>query len=119
MLHAISTLVIVLLIAGIWIRSRNRAWHWRLMIAAFVIDVGLVLYIEFTRHAVETVVSEVSPFIWFHATVSTAVILLYLVMFALGRKLVVGQQQLRLTHRNVAIMFCACRGVNYVTSYWV
>lgn len=119
MLHAISTVVVVLLLAGIWLRKRNNWWHWRLMITAFVIDIALLLYIEFTLHAVETVVAEVNPLIWFHATVSTAVIVMYLVMFALGRKLIVGQNRLRLTHRNVAIAFCACRGINYVTSYWV
>lgn len=119
MLHTLSTFVIVLLVTGIFLRKRHNAWHWRLMITAFVIDVAIVLYIELTRHAVETVLSEVSPLIWFHAAVSLAVIALYLVMFALGRKLIVGQNKLRLTHRNVAIAFCACRGINYVTSYWV
>ncbi len=118
-LHAISTLVLVLLAAGIYLRKRNNTWHWRMMISAFVVDVALVLYIEVKLHAVETVVAEISPFIWFHATVSTAVLALYLVMFALGRKLITGQNALLLTHRNVAFAFCFCRVTNYVTSFYV
>lgn len=119
MLHVLSTIVILVLATGIWMRKRSVTWHWRLMIAAFILDIGLVLYIEITRHAIETVAGEISPLIWFHAAVSTAVLVLYFVMFALGRKIIVSGNRFRLTHRNVALAFCACRGINYVTSYWV
>lgn len=54
------------------------------MAAAFAIDLGLVLYIELTRHAVEKVGGGVPTIVIVHASISTVVILLYVAMLALG-----------------------------------
>ena len=97
------------------------------MVTAFVIDMALVLYIELSRHAIETVavaVTEVAssgarPLLVFHATISTGVIILYIAMFVLGRKLLNGNEGIRKTHRNAAIAFCVLRGINYATSFIV
>ena len=70
----------------------------KLMIAAFATDVLLVLYIEITRHAVETVVTTVRPLIWFHAGISLAV---------------------RVKHRYLGFTFCVLRSLNYITSFMV
>ena len=118
MLHAISTGILALLITGVFLR-RNRAWHPKIMFTAFVLDVLLVLYIEFTLQAIERVVSETGLLLWFHAGVSTTVILLYIAMIVLGRRLLRGDNTIRTLHRNLGIALLVLRSINYVTSYMV
>ncbi|MBZ5541936.1 MAG: hypothetical protein LAN61_15580 [Acidobacteriia bacterium] len=119
MLHLASTLVLLLVAAGLWIRKRNPQWHQRLMIAAFGSDLLLVLYIEFTRHAVEKVVSRVRPLVWFHAGVSLAVLVCYVLMILLGRPMLAGRYETRALHRVLGITFVVLRSLNYATSYMV
>lgn len=118
MLHIASTLVLVLIVAGLYHRRRPQ-WHLRFMLSAFVVDLMLVLYIEATRGAVEKVAGSVNSLLWFHAGISLAVLLCYLAMIGLGRKLLAGQTLPRMAHRNLGIAFCLLRTSNYVTSYMV
>lgn len=120
MLHVISTIVLVMIGVGLKFR-RRRNLHWKIMTAACVTDFSLVLYIELTRHAVEKVVSQVRPFIWFHAAISTSVLVLYVVMIVLGRRVLtaaadVNTDQIRRRHRNFGVTFCVLRLMNYVTA---
>jgi uncharacterized membrane protein YozB (DUF420 family) len=119
LLHAASTAVLILILCGLWFRKRNSQMHLRLMISAFTADVLLVLYIEFTRHAVETVAAKVRPMIWFHAGVSLAVLLCYVAMILLGRPMLAGRYETRKLHFAVGIAFVVLRSLNYVTSYMV
>lgn len=118
MLHIASTLVLVLVVTGLLNRRRPNI-HLKFMVAAFTVDLLLVLYIEFTRGAVERVASQVDSLLWFHAGVSLAVLLSYVAMIALGRQLLTGQMTARATHRNLGIAFCVLRSLNYVTSFMV
>ena len=118
MLHIVSTLVIGLLITGLLLRGRP-AVHPKLMITAFTLDVLLVLYIEFTRGAVERVLSDFGPLLWFHAAVSLVVLFAYVGMAVLGRRLLRGDLAGSVHHRNLGIAFCILRSLNYVTSYLV
>ena len=118
MLHIISTVVIVILITGLFLRKR-RDIHPKLMFTAFVIDLVTVLYIEFTAGAVERVASELGALLIFHAAVSLTVLVLYVWMIVLGRRLLAGREDARSLHFKLAIAFCVLRSVNYVTSYLV
>ncbi len=118
-LHLASTMVLLLIVCGLWYRKRDSRIHLRLMITAFVCDVLLVLYIEVTRHAVETVVARVRPLIWFHAGVSLAVLACYVAMILLGRPMLAGRYETRKMHLAVGIAFVVLRSLNYVTSYMV
>lgn len=118
MLHIISTIVVVALAVGIALRHRRKI-HPKIMFSAFVTDLLLVLYIEFTAGAVERVVSEMSPLLLFHAAVSTTTLVLYVVLIILGRQLLNGREEKRALHRKLAITFCVLRSINYVTSYLV
>lgn len=119
MLHLASTGVVLLLVAGLWFRKREPRLHFRLMITAFTLDVLLVLYIEFTRHAVEKVATHIRPLLWFHAGVSLGVLVCYVLMFLLGRPMLAGRYETRLLHRTVGVAFVVLRGLNYVTSFMI
>lgn len=134
MLHILSTLVLVILAVGIYCR-RQRERHIKLMATAFVIDVGLVLYIELTRHAVEAVVSGSKVLVWTHAAISLTVLVLYVAQIALGYRLLTGQANLaaatgggtaialphtghhRALHRNLGMAFVVFRLLNYGTAF--
>ena len=119
MLHVISTLVLVVVAVGLWLRRRRNAIHIRLMISAFLIDLSLLLYIEYSRHAVQKVVASTRPLVWFHATVSVVVLLCYVVMIQLGRGVLAGNPRARKRHHMLGIVFVVLRGLNYITSYLV
>lgn len=114
-----STVVVVILLAGLFFRKRNRQLHWKLMATAFVLDVALVLVIELSRGAVEKAVSTTSPLVAFHVAISVAVLVGYVAMIFLGRRLLGGDESVRTWHRNVGIAFIVFRALNYITSFMV
>lgn len=123
MLITISTLIVLLIAAGLWYRKQARV-HIPLMLSAFVLDVLLVLYIEITRHAIETVGTEITApthndLLVFHVIVSLLTLLLYVGLTWSGIKLYRGDHGKRNLHRNMAAAFILCRLSNYVTSFWV
>ncbi len=118
MLHALSTLVVLIVTAGVMARRRP-AIHVPLMVTAFAIDLGLVIYIEVTRHVVERVLGPAGPLIWFHATVSTLVLLAYLGQITLGRRLLAGRTASRRAHLALGVAFCVLRSTNYITAFMV
>jgi len=119
LLHVLSTLVVIIVAAGFWLRKRRNALHIRLMISAFLIDLCLVIYIEISRHAVQKVVTSTRPLVWFHAAVSVAVLATYVMMIQLGRGLLAGRPMARRWHRVLGMTFVVLRSLNYVTSYLV
>jgi hypothetical protein len=76
-LKAISIGVCGLLVVGYANRRRRRV-HIPLMVAAFVIDMAMVAYIELTRDAIATAKEKMSTMMIVHISVSVTVILLYL-----------------------------------------
>jgi hypothetical protein len=118
MLHAISAGVMVILFAGLYFRRKRPALHWKLMVTAFTIDLALLLYIEFTRQAIEGL-PHASPLLWFHVSVSVAALICYLIMFVLGSRLLRGRAGVRIAHRNTGITFMTLRSLNFVTSFMV
>ena len=117
-LNAISTIVVLIIIAGLW-KRKDRALHYKLMVLAFIIDMGMVVYIEFMRGAVETAVSSPPPLMLFHIFVSVMSIVFYLVQFYLGWRLFKGKVTSTKTHMYCGILFCVFRLSNYVTSFMV
>ena len=119
MLHVLSSIVLGFIVAGLWARRHRPDLHIRLMTAAFVCDLLLVLYIEGTRHAVEKVVGAGTSLVWFHATISTLVLVAYVAQIALGRRVLAGIRASRRVHAALGITFVSLRLVNYVTSFLV
>ena len=118
MLHLLSTLVVLIVAAGVALRRRPEI-HVRLMATAFAIDLGIVLYIETTRHAVAQVTGPAGPLIWFHATVSVLVLAAYVGQITIGRRLLAGRATSRRLHIAIGIAFCLLRGTNYLTAFMV
>ncbi|MEM9445136.1 MAG: hypothetical protein AAGA18_07260 [Verrucomicrobiota bacterium] len=118
MLHIISTVVILLIAAGIYYR-KNLKLHYKIMGAAFVLDVALVLYIEFTRHAVEQAINPVGALLMFHIIVSVLVLVAYLVQFELGRRILKGMVATKSLHIQIGITFVSLRLANYITSFMI
>lgn len=127
MLIAISTLVLLVIAAGVWFRKRPEI-HIPLMAAAFAIDLGLLLYIEFSRHAIETLSETIQTtsqtpaqegLLLFHVAISALMLVLYIVQIITGIQLFRGSHPTRLFHRYSAVLFVVCRLLNYATSFFV
>jgi uncharacterized membrane protein YozB (DUF420 family) len=116
--HVFSSGVMILLGIGLLNRRRARR-HMACMLTAFAVDLGLVVYIELTRHAVAEVAGSGRPLLWFHVVVSVGVLAAYLAQIRLGRLILEGQSTRRRTHRRVAWAFVVLRTTNYVTSFLV
>lgn len=118
MLHWLSTLVLILISAGVYYRRKPRI-HLRYMLSAFVLDVSLVLYIEISRHAVEKVVHHTGLLLWLHVLVSVAVLTAYVAQIQLGRRILNGFVASRSLHIRLGLTFCTLRLLNYVTSFMI
>ena len=118
MLHLVSTLVLVLIAGGVYYRRETRT-HLRLMLAAFVVDLGLVVYIEATRHAVEKVSHHTGLLLWTHVAISVAVLVAYVAQIQLGRRILRGFVASRSLHIRLGLTFCTLRLLNYITSFMI
>lgn len=115
-LKLLSVLVFGLVLIGFANRRRRRI-HIPLMVTAFLIDLGMVLYIELTRHAIEKAAAGVGPLMGVHIGLSVAVLLLYL------GQIVGGIMKLRGRpvpwHRWGGGLFLLARFGNLVTSFMI
>jgi len=123
MTFIISTIVLILIAIGL-VKRKNVKIHVPVMLAAFVIDVILVLWIELNRAAIEQVAEDIqSPqdhgLLLFHVAVSLISIGLYTFLTILGFKILKGRRDLLKLHRNWAAVFLVCRLANFITSFWV
>jgi hypothetical protein len=116
--HAASTLILLILVAGILLR-RRRGIHVPVMITAFSLDLMLVLAIEIRRGAIKKAISAPPPLLLFHVIVSVSALLFYAVMFVLGERVRKGEERLRPWHRRTAWIFATCRVTNYITSWMI
>ena len=121
MLIGISTLVLAIIGVG---------WFFRpLIVLAFSLDVGMLLYIEGTRHALHTLTEGLQApthhgLLLFHVLMSLLMLLLYLTQITSGFLLYrnranITSASIRHFHRFSAIAFLLCRGANYITSFFV
>jgi hypothetical protein len=111
----VSTLVLVLIGTGLAFRRRP-AIHWPIMVSAFALALGLVIYLEASRQAIERAAVSVHPLVWVHAGISTVVLVLWCVMLRLGWVMLRRPATVRHIHRRVAKLFLALRLANFATS---
>lgn len=123
MLYGISTLVLCLILLGWKFRHRAKL-HIAIMSVAFLIDLALLLYIEISRHAIAHVSKSVlaaqsDALLYFHVTVSTLTLVLYVVQISSGIKLFKGWVPSSKFHQRAAMLFVTCRLLNYATSFFI
>lgn len=123
MLYGISTFVLLLIALG-WKFRRQAGLHIVIMSIAFIIDFALLLYIELNRHAIAHVshsimTAQSDSLLYFHVTVSALTLVLYIVQITSGIKLFKGWVPSRKFHQRSAMLFIACRLLNYATSFFI
>lgn len=128
MFIAASTIILLVIALGIFLRKKHRQ-HMLIMILAFILDVSLVLAIEFNRSAINTAIEQATQihnaFVLFHITVSLLVVVLYLALMYTGSKVMKlapiapdgTKTAMFKLHSKLAYAFIILRLINYVTSF--
>ena len=111
----VSIAIALLLAAGVALRRRRRL-HVRIMLTGCAADLGLLVWVEFTRKAVEQALRGVSLLLGVHIAFSVGVLVLYGVQIHCGRRLLRGEEAIRGRHRIGAMLFILFRLGNLVTT---
>ncbi len=115
-LKILSIVVYVIILVAFANRKRVKV-HVPMMAAAFVIDVAMVLYIELTRHAIETAVGPTSPVMKIHIALSVITVVLYVGQIITGIKKAKGQTSA--WHGKAGAIFLLARLGNLITSFLI
>ena len=113
-----SVSIVLLMLAGIYFR-RNRNLHVKIMSAAMIWDILLILQIELSRSAVlkaSKVISN-STSLNIHVAIAVTTVVLYGFMIQSGRKLLSGQAQVRARHRFLGWTTLFMRILTLLTSF--
>ena len=110
-------------LASGYTRRKNRYQHVLLMCSGILLDLALVLYLEFTRDAVQTAMEfKLSVLKQLHIGFSTAALLLYFPVMFIGIKLLRGADRTRLLplHKKFAVPALLLRtaGFIFMFSMW-
>ncbi|HEY9686852.1 MAG TPA: hypothetical protein V6C52_07765 [Coleofasciculaceae cyanobacterium] len=119
----ISTLVLIIIVVGLKYRRRPKI-HVPCMSLAFALDVALLLYVEWSAHAINTFAKEFTQpthggLLFFHVAVSLLMVILYIALILSGKQMLNGDRTRLTLHRNMAGIFLICRLANYITSFMV
>ena len=111
--------ILLLMLAGIIVR-RRRQLHVKIMSAAMVWDVILILQIELSRSAILKATHAVTnPLILnIHISIAVSTVVLYGFMIYTGRKLLSGQNQIRPRHKFLGWTTFTMRILTFITSFW-
>lgn len=114
-----STCVVALLILGALQAKKNRKLHQRMMSFAMAWDIIIILQIEITRHAVEKAmtISNNTMILNIHVALAVSTVVLYAIVFTLGRKVMQGQTHLIAKHKNFGKITLVLRLLTYLTSF--
>ena len=115
--HALSVAAIVLVLAAV-VNRRSPRRHIPLILAAFAIDLGLVLAIELNRSAVKTVIAGGPAILYIHVTLAVSVLALYAHQIWCGISLAKRGER-RKSHRAGAYLFVVCRLLVFATAFLV
>jgi uncharacterized membrane protein YozB (DUF420 family) len=116
--HLVSGLAYVLIIIGMFsIKHRKR--HRALMLAAFTIDMSLVLFLELTRDATGQALEFPNGMLGFHISMSILTVILYFVLIPMGFKMYKGNLEIKKIFRPLAYIFLLSRTLNFITSFYL
>ncbi|MEK7470209.1 MAG: hypothetical protein AAB074_22800 [Planctomycetota bacterium] len=112
-----STVVLALIAAGLAFRRRRRI-HIPIMLGAFALDLGSVVYLQVQRNAVQKAAAEPTTILMVHIAFALSALLLYTAMTVTGTKLA-RRGTGRPMHRGLACVFLVCRVSTWGTSFFV
>lgn len=115
--HALSFAILLLFLVGLALRKK-RALHMTLMQIAIACDLGLVLYLEITRDAINTAMNPTHPFVVFHVIISVATVVGYFHQIYAGYRYF-KQGLLKKAHRIGGMVTISLRMSNFFTSLWI
>ena len=119
MFMALATIAWLSLVLG-WFSRKRRHWHLPLVLNGMFLDITLVCYLEYDRHALGSAFSfKLEPLAQLHILASSVACLLYLPVFWLGSRLFYapGDQVLRARHRNLAQLALGFRTLGFVLMF--
>jgi uncharacterized membrane protein YozB (DUF420 family) len=100
-------------------RRHDRKIHPKIMKAAFVVDISLVLYLELTRGAINRASQLASQLLTFHVSVAVLTILLNVVLLWSGWRILQGEDQRQGFHRKLALFFVLARITTFLTAFLI
>ncbi len=104
----------LLLVNGLILRKKT-SWHVPLMLSGMFLDIAIVINLQITKKAVQTVIAmEMSPLKQVHVFFSTLAFILYLVIIYLGNKLLKGEKNLKKLHVQIAIAAFTFRTIGLI-----
>jgi hypothetical protein len=112
---AIATVGWVLLVLGWWFR-KDRRRHLSFVIPGMAVDLGLVLFLEFSRNVIERTMRETySTVEQIHIGTSTAAVVLYIPTIWLGILLIRGKggPDVRAWHKRCAVPALVLRTIGF------
>ena len=112
----ISFACLILLMVGIALR-RDRSKHPKIMVAAFVLDLGLVLYLELTRGAIDRASQLASQILTIHVGFAVATLVFNVALLVTGYRIYSGKSAGLTTHRRLAWVFMICRIATFLTAF--
>lgn len=115
--QAFSASVVAVLAAGLAFRRRPRV-HVPLMLSAFALDLGSVLYLQVQRSAVQKAAGSPDALLLVHIAFALGSLALYAALTVTGVRLLRTGQG-RPAHKALAKAFLLCRTGTLVTSFAV
>lgn len=115
--HILSILVFILILYGVSKRNQKMK-HMKIMLMCFLLDLGLVLFIELGKSAMTTTMGFPSGLLGFHIILNVLIIILYIWMAFTGYKIHVGAGDRNL-HQNLAYIFLTLRATNLGTIFFI
>jgi hypothetical protein len=116
-LNVANVLIFLTILYGVSVHAR-RQLHARIMVGCFIADLLMVLVIELQRAAIKQAVTNTSPLMRFHVTVSVLAIVLWIPQIVTGRQILRGKPRLK-QHKIQAWAFLLFRATNVVTAFLV
>lgn len=112
-----SFLIVALLIYGVYHR-KNRYKHVKIMKTAIIWDLLLVVQIELNRGAIAKASKALTnPMLLnIHVSLAVSTVLLYLLIFITGQKVLKGNENIRVVHRTIGIITLTTRIATLITS---
>jgi len=123
LLNLLNTAIFSLIVIGAFLHYR-RDLHVRIMVTAFVLDLALLLAVEFSESAVGTALRSVTDagvegrlLTWIHVAFAAGGLLFWFLQIYTGRKVLKGRMDLLPRHARGARIFLLLRLGNLVTAW--